>query len=93
MAVVDLVQRGVLLLLPSLNLSDVLLPSPVIGPTCWGIPLAQVRELLANLLSRQDAPDRSPYCVWIALALPALWVLRRRCRVGVMPHRTVRRGG
>ena len=37
--------------------------------------------LYASLLDRQDAPDGGPHRIWVALALPLLWVVGRRRRV------------
>ena len=68
------------------------LPSPSGHPTEArpgpGFP-PQVGELLPDLCGRQDAPDGSPHRVWVALALPSLWVLPSRRGVRVVALATM----
>src|ERR1700761_3414341 len=61
-------------------------PSVLIRP---GGPFAQMCELLADLLGRQDAPDGSPDGVWIAFAVPPLGVFHGRRGVGLVPLLTM----
>jgi hypothetical protein len=66
--VVDRVQSGIAFLLLCLNLGDARLQFTSLGFARGSGPLAEMCELLPDLLDCQNAPDSGPRRVRVALA-------------------------